>query len=60
MTHMYETFNMILGENAAGKSQAITNSDWDYKSCGYNNNGSVHQLISQMQELLIATGVRYT
>ena len=34
ITNMYETFNMILGINAAGVSQARTNGDWDHEICG--------------------------
>ena len=51
---------MILGEIAAGVLKARTNGDQDGKCCCYNNNGNFHQLIPQIQELLITTKVIYT
>ena len=58
MTHNYESFNIILGDNAAGFAQARTKRDWEFKVVGCGQDEFFHQLSNKIQESLITTAIR--
>ena len=59
LTYQLDSFNMILGNNAAAVAQARMNGAFNGRELGHKIDGAFHQLSDEMKRSLLATVLKF-
>ena len=60
LTCQLDSFNMILGNNAAAVAQARMNCDCNQREFGHKNDGEFHTLSDEMKHSFLATALKFS